>query len=69
MQAKQKETGWDVDARLLMYADAIKRTAQRAFAQEGTPEDIAIADSAAATSAHADEPLASGLPKLHIKTR
>ena len=26
LQAKQQETGWDIDARLLLYADAIKRT-------------------------------------------
>ncbi|KAK9904925.1 hypothetical protein WJX75_005725 [Coccomyxa subellipsoidea] len=67
--AKQKETGWDVDARLLMYADAIKRTAQRAFAPEGTREDIATADPTAALSLQSEEDVDSGLPRLHIKTR
>ena len=69
MQAKQKETGWDVDARLLMYADAIKRTAQHAFAPEGTREDIATADLTAALSLQSEEDVDSGLPRLHIKTR
>ncbi|BDA49861.1 probable ADP-sugar pyrophosphatase at N-terminal half [Coccomyxa sp. Obi] len=77
--AKQKETGWDVDARLLMYADAIKRTAQRTFAlQEGKPADVAsvtadmaaaTADVAATTTSPPHQEMGSGMPNLHVKTR
>ncbi|CAL8464276.1 g3811 [Coccomyxa elongata] len=70
--AKQKETGWDVDARLLMYADAIKRTAQRTFAlREGTPAaDVAAATAdAASTAQQPHQDMGSGMPHLHVKTR
>lgn len=70
VQEKQRETGWDVDARLMMYADAIKRAAMIAFAPQGTPAGsaAATASSAAHQPGH-HEDIGTGLPKLHIKTR
>ncbi len=62
-----------MDARLLMYADAIKRTAQRTFAlQEGTlAADVAAAtaDVAATAPSHPGHDFGSGMPHLHVKTR
>ena len=47
-----------MDARLLMYADAIERTQQRAFSRSGPDAAAAQADS----STHA-------LPQLRVNTR
>ncbi len=62
-----------MDARLLMYADAIKRTAQRTFAlREGTPAAdaaAATADVAASTALQPHPDMGSGMPHLHVKTR
>ena len=58
-QAKQRETGHDIDARLLMYADAIERTQQRAFSSNSC-------DAAAANKGPDDAP---DLPHLHINIR
>ena len=58
VQAKQRETGYDMDARLLMYADAIERTQQRAFSKSGPDAAAAKAD----CSTHA-------MPQLHVNTR
>ena len=58
VQAKQKETGYDMDARLLMYADAIERTQQRAFSSSGPDAAAAKADSSTYP-----------LPQLRVNTR
>ena len=73
LQAKQRETGWDVDARLLLYADAIKRTemlTQKSAltAQQPPPLDSkqTSSDPSVADSLNCQD----GMPKgLHIKTR
>ncbi len=72
-QAKQQETGWDIDARLLLYADAIKRTEmltrQSASAEQHSPPPDTkqtSSDPAVADSLNCQD----GMPKgLHIKTR
>lgn len=77
MQAKQKQTGWDIDARLLLYADAIKRTemltGRSASASPAQPSGAAHASHQTAGSAHADTDTPNcqdGMPTgLHIKTR
>lgn len=65
LQAKQKECGWDIDARLLMYADAIKRTEQRAFAaadKASSLDDISV-------SSPRTEELDHSFPQLSVKTK
>ena len=63
MQAKQKETGHDIDARLLMYADAIERTQLRAFSSSSC-------DAAAANKDASEGPQhANDLPQLHVNIR
>lgn len=75
MQAKQKETGWDIDARLLLYADAIKRTemltGRSASAPHPQPSDAAHARHHTEGLALADSlNCQDGMPTgLHIKTR
>ena len=74
MQAKQTETGWDIDARLLLYADAIKRTELLAGLKSSMPPAKATAASegpATSSPCVADDlNCQDGLPKgLHVKTR
>lgn len=66
MQEKQRATGHDIDARLLMYADAIERTHQRVFSSEAG--DAGAAASRSVAAATLDDNAAS-LPQLHINTR
>ena len=73
LQAKQQETGWDIDARLLLYADAIKRTEiltkkSTSAGHHSSPPDTkqTSSDPAVADSLNCQD----GMPKgLHIKTR
>lgn len=74
MQAKQKETGWDIDARLLLYADAIKRTELRAFSKKAASpaQELPASDCQPTGSPAVADSLncRDGMPKgLHIKTR
>lgn len=73
LQAKQQETGWDIDARLLLYADAIKRTELLTQKSASTAQQPPAPDSKQTSS---DPSVADslncqdGMPKgLHIKTR
>jgi len=72
-QAKQQETGWDIDARLLLYADAIKRTEMLTskFASAGQPSPSPDTKQTSSDPAVADSlNCQDGMPKgLHIKTR
>ena len=72
-QAKQKETGWEIDARLLLYADAIKRTEmliqRTARLAQGPPaldNRQTNSDPAVADSLNCQDRLPKG---LHVKTR
>ena len=74
MQVKQTETGWDIDARLLLYADAIKRTELLAGLKPSMPPAKAtVASEGPVTSSPCvadDLNCQDGLPKgLHVKTR
>lgn len=71
VQAKQKESGWDIDARLLMYADAIKRTEQRVFtaaASAAAEKESPVAKDDISVSKPRTVELDHGFPQLHIKT-
>lgn len=72
-QAKQKATGWEIDARLLLYADAIKRTEmliqKTARLAQGPPaldNRQTNSDPAVADSLNCQDRLPKG---LHVKTR
>ena len=73
LQAKQQETGWDIDARLLLYADAIKRTEMLTKKTTSTAQQPPCLDNKQTSSdpAVADSlNCQDGMPKgLHIKTR